>query len=47
MHIDIVLQAVFVLLFFSISNSLIVTVSHGNYNTVTDQLVWFVISLAS
>ncbi len=35
MRIDIVLQAVCVLLFFSVSNSLIDTVSHGNYNTVT------------
>ncbi len=32
MRIDIVLQAVFVLFF--VSNSLIVIVSHSNYNTV-------------
>ncbi len=49
MSIDIVLQAVLCFFFFSVSNSLIVTVSHGNCNTVTlfflnDQLV---ISLAS
>ncbi len=37
MSIDIVLEAVlcFFLLFFPVSNSLIVTVSHGNCNTVT------------
>ncbi len=34
-HIDIILQAVLCFFFFSVSNSLIVTVSHGNYNTVT------------
>ncbi len=36
MSIDIVLQAVLCFFFFSsVSNSLIVTVSHGNYNTDT------------
>ncbi len=38
------------LLLFSVSNSLIDTVSHGNYNTVilrNDQLAWFASSLAS